>query len=162
LLSYTTGSLDIAVSSFEAALHFCRYAGYRPELAWSCLDFAQALIARDCKDDRGHAASLLTESEAIATELGMRPLLARLAIFRQRNQEKLDRNEGALSSREREVAQLLAQGKTNQEIADDLFISSHTVAAHVARILAKTGCKNRTEAAAYIERELRIATATEK
>lgn len=157
VLSATTGSLDAAMGYFEEALQFCRYAGYRPELAWSCHDYAQALVARDRTRDRAHAALLLAEAEAIATELGMHPLLVRIAGFRQRHREKLDRQEAALSPRELKVAQLLGTGRTNQEIADVLFISTHTVAAHVARILAKTGCKNRTEAAAFIEREYRLA-----
>jgi DNA-binding CsgD family transcriptional regulator len=74
--------------------------------------------------------------------------------MRRRHQARLDRQPDALSPREIKVAQLLASGKTNQEIANDLFISTHTVAAHVAHILAKTGCKNRTEAAAYAARQL--------
>jgi DNA-binding CsgD family transcriptional regulator len=100
---------------------------------------------------------LLVEAEALAEELGMRPLRERIAAFRHRHQAKLDRLDAALSPREANVAQLIVTGKTNQEIADELFISTHTVAAHVARILAKTGCKNRTEVAAFIERELRQA-----
>ena len=157
LLSQTVGSLDTAVSYFEDGLHFSRYAGYRPELAWTCHNYARVLIARDRKEDRAHAATLLAEAEAIAEELGMRPLRVRIAAFRKRHQAKLDRQDAALYPREVKVAQLIVTGKTNQEIADDLFISTHTVAAHVARILAKTGCKNRTEVAAFIERELRHA-----
>ncbi len=162
LLSHTVGSLEAAIGYYEDALHFCRYAGYRPELAWSCLDYARVLLARDRKEDRAHAAALLAEAEAIAQELGMRPLLDRITDFRQRHRAKLDRHDAALSPREVKVARLIAMGKTNQEIADDLFISTHTVAAHVARILAKTGCKNRTEAAAFVERELRAMPTAEK
>ena len=43
----------------------------------------------------------------------------------------------------------LASGKTNQEIADALFISEKTVATHISNILSKTGTGNRTEAAAF-------------
>jgi non-specific serine/threonine protein kinase len=52
-----------------------------------------------------------------------------------------------LTPRESEVLRLLAQGHTNQEIADSLVISLNTVYRHVSSILAKTGSANRTEAA---------------
>ena len=54
-----------------------------------------------------------------------------------------------LSEREVEVLRLLAAGRSNQQIAGELFISLNTVARHVAHILDKTGAANRTEAAAY-------------
>jgi DNA-binding NarL/FixJ family response regulator len=54
-----------------------------------------------------------------------------------------------LSEREVEVLRLVAAGKTNQQIADDLFISLNTVLRHVSSIFNKTGAANRTEAAKY-------------
>jgi LuxR family maltose regulon positive regulatory protein len=53
-----------------------------------------------------------------------------------------------LSEREREVLRLLAAGAANQEIADTLVVSIHTVKTHVAHILAKLHAANRTEAVA--------------
>jgi DNA-binding CsgD family transcriptional regulator/pimeloyl-ACP methyl ester carboxylesterase len=55
----------------------------------------------------------------------------------------------ALSRRELEVLRLLAAGKSNQQIADNLVISLNTARKHVANILAKTGTANRTEAGGY-------------
>jgi len=52
-----------------------------------------------------------------------------------------------LSARESEVHELLAQGLTNKEIAQQLFISEATVKVHVGRILEKLGVRSRTEAA---------------
>jgi DNA-binding NarL/FixJ family response regulator len=57
-----------------------------------------------------------------------------------------------LSQREVEVLRLIALGKGNKEIADWLVISRNTVIRHVNNILAKTGCANRTAAAAYTHR----------
>jgi DNA-binding CsgD family transcriptional regulator len=53
-----------------------------------------------------------------------------------------------LSKRELEVLQLIAQGRTNREIGDRLFISQKTVGVHVGNILAKLGVSGRVEAAA--------------
>ena len=58
-----------------------------------------------------------------------------------------------LSQREVEVLRLMAAGRSNQQIANELYISLNTVARHVAHILDKTGAANRTEAAAYAFRE---------
>jgi DNA-binding CsgD family transcriptional regulator/pimeloyl-ACP methyl ester carboxylesterase len=57
-----------------------------------------------------------------------------------------------LTRREIEVLQLIAAGKTNDEIAQQLVISASTVSHHVSNILAKTGASNRTEAAAFAHR----------
>lgn len=57
-----------------------------------------------------------------------------------------------LSRREVEVLRLVAGGKTNQEIAAELVVTSGTVARHVSNILSKTGLTNRTQAAAYAMR----------
>ena len=54
-----------------------------------------------------------------------------------------------MSERELDVLRLIAEGCSNREIGDRLFISQHTAANHVRSILQKTGCANRAEAAAY-------------
>ncbi|MCJ0521425.1 response regulator transcription factor [Enterococcus cecorum] len=54
-----------------------------------------------------------------------------------------------LTNREREVLDLIAQGKSNQEIAEILFITLKTVKTHVSNILAKLGVEDRTQAAIY-------------
>ena len=57
-----------------------------------------------------------------------------------------------LSAREVEVLRLVAAGKSNPQIADELVLSINTVQRHVSNILAKTGLGNRTEAASYATR----------
>ena len=60
--------------------------------------------------------------------------------------------DGDLSEREIEVLRLLAEGKGNAEIADQLFISPKTVKNHIASILAKLQIENRIQAAVYAVR----------
>jgi two-component system, NarL family, response regulator LiaR len=57
-----------------------------------------------------------------------------------------------LSARETEVLQLLTKGKTDQEIASQLFLSDVTIRTHVNRILSKLGLQNRVQAALYCVR----------
>jgi NarL family two-component system response regulator LiaR len=54
-----------------------------------------------------------------------------------------------LTAREMEILLLMAQGKTNQEIADDLFIALKTVKTHVSNILSKLEVQDRTQAVIY-------------
>ena len=56
---------------------------------------------------------------------------------------------GGLTSRELQVLRLVAAGKTNRAIADDLVISEKTVARHVSNIFTKLGLSSRSAATAY-------------
>ena len=79
----TVGNLSQATDHFEDALAFCRKAGFRPELAWTCCDYSNALRERDVNGDRAKAITLLDESLAISSELGMRPLMERVLSRRE-------------------------------------------------------------------------------
>jgi DNA-binding CsgD family transcriptional regulator len=52
---------------------------------------------------------------------------------------------GGLSARERELVTLVAQGRTNAQIAAQLYISVRTVGSHLDRIRDKTGCRRRAD-----------------
>lgn len=77
LLAQTIGNLDQSAGHFEDDLAFSRKAGYRPELVWTCCDYADMLLGRNNEGDRAKAVFLLDESLAISSELGMRPLMER-------------------------------------------------------------------------------------
>jgi DNA-binding CsgD family transcriptional regulator len=57
-----------------------------------------------------------------------------------------------LTQREAEILGLVAQGLTNGEIAERLFLSNHTIKTHINRIFAKTGSRDRVAAIAYAQR----------
>ena len=152
LLSLTQGHMDRAMAHFEDALAFCRKAGYRPELAWTCCDYADGLLQRSSPGDRERATSLLDESLAISIESGMRPLMQRVAA----RQATVDSRPAAapaypdrLTRREVEVLRLIAAGKSNQQIADELVLSIRTVERHVTNSYRKINARSRADATAY-------------
>ena len=156
LSSYAMGEFDQAISHFEEGFAFCGKAGYRPELAWTCCDYAETLLERNGPGDREKAMLLLNESSAISTELGTRPLMERVLSFQEQAESRPSRAPAfpdGLTQREVEVLRLLHFGKSNREIAEELFISLSTVAHHVSSIFNKTGVSNRTEAATYAARQ---------
>jgi NarL family two-component system response regulator LiaR len=83
----------------------------------------------------------------------MQPKIARQLMQDIQSQGSKPGSEMALTEREIEILQLVALGKTNQEIADDLVLSERTVRTHITNILAKLGLSNRTQAALYALRE---------
>ena len=129
--------------------------GARAWLAHTRYEYARMLLACNRRDNRQKAASLLSEALTTARELGMRSLEERTAdLLRQVGSlpsKTLEYPDG-LTQREVEVLRLIALGKSNQEIAEELFISLRTVANHVTNILNKTSAPNRTSAAAYASR----------
>lgn len=66
--------------------------------------------------------------------------------------------ESGLSSRELEILSLVAEGFSNQQIADQLFVSEHTVKKHVSNVMLKLKAERRTEAV-KIAKELKILPA---
>jgi DNA-binding CsgD family transcriptional regulator len=151
LLSTTQNRLDQAMVHFEDALAFCRQAGCRPEQAWTCYDYAEALLQRGHLGDHARAMSLLDESRAIAQELSMCPLAERAAALREQSQPRglTAAYPDGLSQREVEVLCRVAAGKSNREIAEELVIAEGTVRRHVSNIYNKIGAINRSEATRY-------------
>ena len=145
----------VAVGHIENARIFSRDSGNRHDLVWSCYDPADCLIRLNSAGDVAKATSLLDEARCIAIELGNAPLMAKITELQEkfvgRPARALAFPDG-LTQREVEVIGLVAAGRMDREMAEDLFISVNTVRDHVRRILNKTDSANRTEAAAYAVR----------
>jgi DNA-binding CsgD family transcriptional regulator len=152
LLAQTIGELDQAMAHFEDALAFCRKAGNRPDLAWTCHDYAAMLIERHKAGDLAKAKGMLAESLSISSDLAMKPLLERIAALQESAGPVSARGPAfpdGLTQREVDVIRLVAAGRTDREIAEELIIAVRTVTTHVGNILNKTGAANRAEAASY-------------
>jgi DNA-binding NarL/FixJ family response regulator len=83
--------------------------------------------------------------DKVVTRAEAQTILADLPSQREAEKQK----HGGLTAREREVAAQIAQGKSNQEIAAELFVSLKTVEAHVTRILTKLGFSSRAQIAGW-------------
>jgi two-component system, NarL family, response regulator DevR len=77
------------------------------------------------------------------------PSLTTKLLDRLRRHNDEDEEIARLTEQERRILELLAQGLTNRQIAEQLYISTKTAAVHVSNILAKTGTSSRTEAATW-------------
>ena len=79
------------------------------------------------------------------TRFGGAVLIALMLAAPGRQQLQVPPDHGELSARERELVTLVARGRTNAEIAAQLYISVRTVASHLDRIRDKTGCRRRAD-----------------
>jgi DNA-binding CsgD family transcriptional regulator len=129
---------------------------------------AEALLAQGAP--RQAAGTALAKARMLASGLGARLLTAEIDSLGRRARIGLalpaeggapdDPAQGpasatgelGLTPREREVLALVAEGRTNREIAEALFISDKTASVHVSNILAKLGVANRGQAAAVAHR----------
>jgi DNA-binding NarL/FixJ family response regulator len=135
-------------------------ASLRPAAAtWRALgrgcDLAEArlligLALRDLSDDEGAEVELRAAQRSFG-ELGAHADAARVADHLE---IPAARRKG-LTDRECEVLRLVAEGRTNRQIAEELVLSEHTIARHLSNIFTKLGVHSRTAAAAFaFEHEL--------
>jgi DNA-binding CsgD family transcriptional regulator/tetratricopeptide (TPR) repeat protein len=136
--------------------------GYRYEEAEARFYLAEATLSGvEGRSAAAHVAAHveLTRAHSIASDLPAPPLRDRIEGLARRARISLGpTNDGTemttqpvqvfdLTRREREVLALVASGRTNGEIAAELFISTKTASVHVSNILRKLGVTNRVEAA---------------
>ncbi|HEX6360484.1 helix-turn-helix transcriptional regulator [Actinophytocola sp.] len=139
----------------------------RDPAAWAAVDggpdrylsayarFREAEALLSAKRSRAHAAELLGFAAATAQELGAAPLAALVSSVSERARLKPAGTPSVLglTAREAEILALVGQGRTNAEIAAELFISTKTASVHVSNILRKLGVKSRIQAAALAHRQ---------
>jgi DNA-binding CsgD family transcriptional regulator len=146
---------------FLAALAMNERQGARPALAHTRYQYASMLLARGEATGRPLAAKLLEAAADDAAALGMRSLSERIAARRTQlaSAPAAHAYPAGLSEREAQVLSFVAEGKSNRQIAEELFVSPNTIANHVRSILSKTRSTNRTEAAAFAIRHALQASA---
>ncbi|WP_425955716.1 helix-turn-helix transcriptional regulator [Xylanimonas sp. McL0601] len=133
---------------WEAALRELSY-GYRYETARIRWRWAQALhAAGDATAAAAESATALAEAEA----MGAAPLAGALREWARRARVPLPGGArrlpeaASLTDREEEVLTLVAEGLSNRQIGERLYISTKTVSVHVSNVLAKLGVSGRAEA----------------
>jgi DNA-binding CsgD family transcriptional regulator len=137
--------------------------GLKLDLIWAQIDIGRCLA----KIDRARAVTAFTAAVELADTCGAASAhrLASQALRQlgvrawRRGRAAVGDGILALSDRELEVAELIAEGSSNREVADQLFISPKTVERHVTNIMAKLGLRNRTELASrMVARSVRDST----
>jgi DNA-binding CsgD family transcriptional regulator len=121
--------------------------GYRYEVARSRYRWAEALLgAGEREAAEVEAAEALSEAE----DMGAKPLADAVRALARRARLDLPgvrrATASTLTEREEEVLGLVAQGLSNRQIGERLFISTKTVSVHVSNLLAKLGASGRAEA----------------
>ncbi|MDX6471273.1 MAG: hypothetical protein QOK22_89 [Gaiellaceae bacterium] len=149
-----------SVAAWSAAVDAWRAADESPRVAYALFRQAEAQAATG---DRPGASASLTEAAEIARTLRARQLLEDIGALASRAGVAIDGGVASkagdtrttLTARELEVLRLVAAGRRNNDIAEQLFISTKTASVHVSNILAKLGAASRGEAAA-IAHELHL------
>jgi DNA-binding CsgD family transcriptional regulator len=153
LAAATLGRWDDAVEHFEAAAALARRMDAQPVLARTLEAHSVALLARRDRQTAAHARELLEHAQEIYDELGMAHdaarLRARLPNQRRRGGSPKPAHPAGLTEREIEVLRLIAAGKSNQEIADELVLSVRTIERHITNLYGKIDARGRADATAY-------------
>jgi ATP/maltotriose-dependent transcriptional regulator MalT len=155
-----TGGDAAAVGAWQEACSVWRATQWPWPLSYSLIHLAETLASAG---RRSEASDALAEGWRIATHLGAAPLVAdaeRLAQAARLGLGEPTRSDDApdpfarygLTPREREVLTLVAAGRSNPEIARELFISPKTASVHVSNLLAKLGLSSRVQAASLLGR----------
>ncbi|MDQ4038780.1 MAG: LuxR C-terminal-related transcriptional regulator [Actinomycetota bacterium] len=147
-LAATSGRLEVAERHFRDAITFEERMGARPFAAISRMYLAEVLQARGRAQDLATAATHARAALAAMRVLGMPGRAAHC----QRILALVDSDlaaQTALTPREREIVALVAEGMSNRQVAEQLFVSERTVETHVSHVLAKLGANTRTDIATW-------------
>jgi DNA-binding CsgD family transcriptional regulator len=139
------GRFDDAVADLRAAADACAANGAVGYLAEAQYELASALARRREPGDIAWARSLLETSAQQAAALGMSVITGKAGAL----VEALAAA-GPLTPREWQIAGLVGAGKTNREIARELYLSERTAQNHVQHVLTKLGLSNRSQITAWV------------
>lgn len=137
-----------ALEQFERALPLFTLAGLRLEAARTRMAIARLLASTNPVVATAEARSALSTFDELSAALDAHEA-ARFLRARGDHHRAAPRTPGSLSKREDEVLRELCEGRTNEQIAERLFISKRTVEHHVSSILEKLGASSRAEAVAH-------------
>ena len=153
------GRIEEAVAEFQGAQTVAQEQGQRPMLWRLHADLGKAyreLNRRaDAKREFSSARTIIQDLAATLPQGELHDHFVRQALVAipatptLTPRQAARKESGGLTQREREVAVLIAQGKSNREIAERLVITVRTVEANITRILDKLGFKSRTEIATW-------------
>jgi len=148
-----TGAFDAAAEHLTASVTLAERCRAPYERAMSLIEVGSLHIQRG---DVDVARDVLVEAEAIVAPLGALPALSQIRQLHQQIEPTgAQESRYGLSERELDVLRLVAQGLTDRQIGDQLFISRRTVSTHLTSILNKLGVNSRTAAAlAAVEHHL--------
>jgi DNA-binding CsgD family transcriptional regulator len=146
-LATILGNWDAAERYLATSLELCERSGLLPFAARTHLALAELHLKRNVPHAREQALACLDRADEVARRIGMAGLYDRIAIVRDALTPQAGEQPLGLTARELDVLRLVADGKSNQEIGEDLFISPRTVATHVANIMNKLTVSSRTAAA---------------
>ena len=139
---------------FSYALEVSANMRGRPEAAISRLDMAELFLSH-YPSQRDEALGHLDIAIGEFGDMKMQPSLERALTLKEEAESApipTPALPDGLTAREAVVLGLIATGRSNREIGEELFIALDTVERHVSNILSKTGSANRTEAANYASR----------
>lgn len=140
------GDLAAAHAHLSTSLRICAAMGAAPHEAMTHVELARLMLARREPADLRLAEEHLTTATTIATRLGMATLVQRADALRERLPGG---RSGPLSPRQQEIAGLVADGLSNRQIAERLYLSERTVETHVRAILLKLGFESRSRVASW-------------
>jgi len=107
-------------------------------------------VLKGASTDELLAALRLVNQGGVPIPRALGPKL--LTDYQERAQKNTVSSYSTLSSREREILKLICKGRTNKQIAEELFLSVRTVERHRSSIMRKAGLENRAELVAYAVR----------
>ncbi|MFY1677910.1 MULTISPECIES: response regulator [unclassified Streptomyces] len=111
---------------------------------------ASGFLLKDASAEQlAEAVRVVASGDALLAPAVTRRLITEFSRLKDRPRAPSKERVGDLTERETEVLTLIAQGLTNAEIADRLFVVEQTVKTHVGRILVKLGLRDRTQAAVF-------------